>query len=68
MRLCCFFCGKSVSTEVHDDTILRALCVCPECIPSKMRDDTARLSARMLRRTALAEQPSRGTKSRGARP
>jgi hypothetical protein len=40
MRLFCFFCGKSVSTEVSDDTILRAVCVCPECIPRTIREDT----------------------------
>jgi hypothetical protein len=36
MRLFCFMCGKSVSTEVPDETILRAICVCPECIPRSM--------------------------------
>ena len=39
MRLFCFGCGKSVSTEVPDETILRACCVCPECIPRMMRED-----------------------------
>ena len=32
MRLKCYYCYKSVSTEVPDDTIVRALLVCPECI------------------------------------
>lgn len=32
MRLRCYFCGKSVSTEVDDETIVRAILVCPECI------------------------------------
>lgn len=32
MRLRCFFCWKSVSNEVSDDTIVRAVLVCPECI------------------------------------
>jgi hypothetical protein len=32
MRLRCFFCGKSVSNEVPDDTIVRACLECPECI------------------------------------
>lgn len=39
MRLFCFFCGKSVSTEVPADTILRALCVCPECVPTAIREN-----------------------------
>jgi hypothetical protein len=34
MRLTCYFCGKSVSTEVPDETNVRALLVCPECIES----------------------------------
>lgn len=37
MRLVCFFCGKSVSTELPEDMILRALCVCPECVPRAIR-------------------------------
>jgi hypothetical protein len=41
MRLFCFFCGKSVSTEVPDETILRAVCVCPECIPRTLREDVS---------------------------
>jgi ribosome-binding protein aMBF1 (putative translation factor) len=32
MRGRCHFCGKSVTTEIPDDTIIRALLVCPECI------------------------------------
>jgi len=32
MRGLCHFCGKSVTTELPDDTIIRALLVCPECI------------------------------------
>ena len=35
MRIYCYFCGKSVSTEVPDETVLRALAVCPECIQQK---------------------------------
>jgi hypothetical protein len=35
MRLRCWFCGKSVSTEVPDETIVRAILVCPECIEAK---------------------------------
>lgn len=32
MRLRCYFCGKSVSTEVDDETVVRAILVCPECV------------------------------------
>lgn len=32
MRLRCNQCGKSVSTEVADETIIRAWIECPECI------------------------------------
>ena len=32
MRIFCWFCGKSVSNEVPDTTVLRAIAVCPECI------------------------------------
>ena len=32
MRLCCNKCGKSVTTEVPDTTIVRAWIECPECI------------------------------------
>ena len=39
MRLICFGCGKSVSTEVPADTIVRAVLVCPECVPTMIRDD-----------------------------
>lgn len=32
MRLFCFSCGKSVSNELPDDTVVRAALFCPECI------------------------------------
>jgi DNA-directed RNA polymerase subunit RPC12/RpoP len=32
MRILCYTCGKSVSTEVPDSTIVRAWIECPECI------------------------------------
>ena len=32
MRLRCYFCGKSVSSEVPEETVVRAILVCPECI------------------------------------
>lgn len=39
MRLVCFGCGKSVSTHVEDDTVVRAVLVCPECVPRMIRQD-----------------------------
>jgi len=35
MRLYCYFCSKSVSSEVPKDTIVRAVLICPECIEAK---------------------------------
>lgn len=32
MKLFCWYCHKSVSTELPDDTLFRAIAVCPECI------------------------------------
>lgn len=32
MRIRCSWCGKPVSTEVPDGTIVRAFVECPECI------------------------------------
>jgi hypothetical protein len=32
MRLWCWYCHKSVSSELADDTLFRAIAVCPECI------------------------------------
>jgi len=32
MRYICHFCGKSVTSELPDDSIVRAMLVCPECI------------------------------------
>lgn len=31
-RLCCTGCGKTVSTEVPEGTIVRAVLTCPECL------------------------------------
>jgi hypothetical protein len=28
----CMFCGKSVTTELPTDSVIRAMLVCPECI------------------------------------
>ena len=48
MRIRCICCGKVVSTEVPEGTVVRAFVECPECIESnkfekivkKMNEDT----------------------------
>ena len=32
MRYPCYFCGKSVTSELPHDSVIRALLVCPECM------------------------------------
>jgi hypothetical protein len=32
MKLACIKCGKSVSNEIPEGTIVRAICECPECL------------------------------------
>jgi len=32
VKYCCYFCQKSVTSELPDDAIIRALLACPECI------------------------------------
>lgn len=44
MRIGCNICGKPVSSEVPDDTIVRAWVECPECI-EKQPDETSNLSS-----------------------
>jgi hypothetical protein len=53
IRLCCFFCGKSISTEVPNDTIVRAICVCPECVPAVIRDDAPSIERDAHRAAAI---------------
>jgi hypothetical protein len=38
MRLYCTVCGKSVSTEMIDETIVRAALICPECVDEMSED------------------------------
>ena len=47
MRLRCFSCGKSVSTEVPDDTIFRATAECPECVETHDYDSLEKLRAKI---------------------
>ena len=35
MRYRCHLCGKSVTSELPDDSVIRALLVCPECIEAR---------------------------------
>jgi hypothetical protein len=35
MRYYCYFCGKSVTSELLDDSVIRAVLICPECIEAK---------------------------------
>ena len=35
MRGGCWFCQKSVTSELPEDAVIRALLVCPECIEKK---------------------------------
>ena len=32
MRYVCHFCAKSVSSSLPDDSVIRAIMICPECI------------------------------------
>ena len=45
MRFHCYGCGKSVSSEVPDSTILRAIAWCPECIALEKDQDPEILAA-----------------------
>jgi DNA-directed RNA polymerase subunit RPC12/RpoP len=35
MRYHCNMCGKSVTSELPDGSVIRAILVCPECIQAK---------------------------------
>jgi hypothetical protein len=35
MRYFCNFCYKSVTSELPEDAVIRAVLVCPECIEAK---------------------------------
>jgi len=32
MRYWCYICKKSVTTELPEDSVIRAVLICPECI------------------------------------
>lgn len=57
MRLWCYSCGKSVSNEVPDATVVRALLECPECI--EKRSSLSDIAPRLQVTAVLpAERPS----------
>lgn len=35
MRYSCWTCHKSVTSELPDDSVIRAVLICPECIEQK---------------------------------
>lgn len=37
MRLRCLSCAKSVSSEVPDETVVRAILTCPECFAAEAK-------------------------------
>lgn len=42
MRLFCWYCKKSVSSELGDDAVFRAIAICPECIENDVVQDMPR--------------------------
>lgn len=49
MKLICFECGKMVSTEVPEETIVRAMLTCPECIEKAPEGELVELVGELLR-------------------
>lgn len=70
MKLSCPTCGKQVSTEVPDGTVIRAWWQCPECVAKQ--PDTGRLLdvLKEIRMTAYAQccADEKATEARGYRP
>ncbi len=56
VRLPCFYCSKSVSSELPEEAVVRAICVCPECIEAGK--DEARLREAEAAIRAIWEDPS----------
>lgn len=57
MRLFCVRCEKSVSSDLPDTAILRAACICPECIETGVIEIT--LSALLTEKApGLTESPA----------
>ena len=53
MRLACMGCGKSVSSEVPAETVLRACAICPECLQAESTRVRAYCSANGIDADAL---------------
>jgi hypothetical protein len=47
MRLQCYFCGKSVSNELPEETVVRALLICPECVEARYYEMIARVTSKV---------------------
>lgn len=45
MKIQCFTCGKTVSTELPDGTIFRGIAECPECIERDTSQEVQRNEA-----------------------
>ena len=61
MRLRCFHCGKSVSTEIPEDTLVRGIVDCPECIEkyASTRDPRGLASFLARRIMYLGDEPGK---------
>ncbi|MFA7254025.1 MAG: hypothetical protein WC107_05740 [Patescibacteria group bacterium] len=62
MRLLCFSCGKSVTNELPNDTILRAIATCPECLLKDTDDALQQQVSALTEQLADAEQKLDGYK------
>jgi len=59
MRLFCWYCHESVSSELPDNAIFRAIAVCPECIARS--DEAAQLQRAVDPPSAPRPRSSTGT-------
>jgi hypothetical protein len=63
MKLTCFTCGATVSSELPEDTVLRGTVECPECTEAKL-PEIARLERRFLEETANHDKTRKRLESR----
>ena len=47
MRLQCYFCSKSVSNELPEETVVRGLLICPECVEARYYEMIARVTSKV---------------------
>lgn len=64
MRLRCFKCGKSVSTEVPDETIIRATLECPECLEITLKKIIEEETQRLREKLAIAVEAMKDSVAR----